>query len=68
MRMDDSTYLLNGSLHDISNDAHVLDLAQPKHPTNRLVFDGGVPLRLENMDPACHREVVQSMIEILANK
>lgn len=52
-----SEYLLNSVLHDITNNSHLFLLSKAEGTTNSLTLNGRIPLRLNNINATCYREV-----------
>jgi hypothetical protein len=50
-------YLLNCAIHNVTDNCDLLLLAEPENTTDSLLFNGGIPLWLWDMDAICNREI-----------
>ena len=53
-----NTHLLDRVLHNVPNNLDLSVLAEPQDPPDSLAFDRWIPLRLEEVYPVRHRQVV----------
>lgn len=58
--MKTNPYLFDCLVHHVAHHTDVFALPHAEYPADGLVFYGGVPLGLEDVDSACDGEVVEA--------